>query len=298
MRSLSAVDLICVGDVMLDVHARFGHLARGGDVHGRVVVQPGGTSANTAVWGTWTGARTAVVASVGDDLIGELLTRSLAERGVDVGWVRRHAAPTGTLLVALEDGDRSMVADRGANATLVPADLPATLEAGAVLVSGYLLLQEPGHETALAALDRSQTGLLAVEAASWPLVEAFGPMRFYEETAAATAIFANDDEARVLTGLEGAEAARALGERYRVAVVKRGPHGAAVVIDGELHEGAADPVEEVDPTGAGDAFDGVLLAGLVAETPPAEALAAACHAGALVVACPPTWPQATRGTAP
>jgi sugar/nucleoside kinase (ribokinase family) len=288
------VDLICVGDVMLDVHARFGRLARGGDVHGRVMVQPGGTSANTAVWAAWTGAKAAVVASVGDDLMGELLTRSLTERGVDVEFVRRHGAPTGTMLIALEEDERSMVADRGANATLAAEDLPATLEAGAVLVSGYLLLQEPGHETALAALERARTDLLAVEAASWPLAEGFGPELFFDETATASVVFANDDEARVLTGLDGVEAARALGERYRVAAVKRGPEGAALVVDGVLHEGATTPVEEVDPTGAGDAFDGVLLASLVAGAAADVALEAACRAGTLVVGSRQTWPGSAR----
>jgi sugar/nucleoside kinase (ribokinase family) len=43
------MDLICVGDVMLDVRVDAGELARGGDVHGRVALQPGGTSANAAV---------------------------------------------------------------------------------------------------------------------------------------------------------------------------------------------------------------------------------------------------------
>jgi sugar/nucleoside kinase (ribokinase family) len=285
------VDLICIGDVMLDVHARFGQLARGGDVHGRVLVQPGGTSANTAVWGAWDGVRSAVVAAVGDDLLGELLTRSLNERGVHTGWVRRHAARTGTMLVALEEGERSMVADRGANATLTASDLPA-LEAGAVLVSGYLLLQEPGHDTALAALERARSPFLAVEAASWPLVEAFGADRYFEETSSATVVLANEDEARALTGLEGAEAARALGEHYRVAAVKRGADGAALVVDGALYEAAAEPADEVDPTGAGDAFDGVLLGRLVRDEEPQAALEAACRAGASVVASAQTWPEA------
>jgi sugar/nucleoside kinase (ribokinase family) len=283
------VDLICVGDVMLDVHARFGRLVRGGDVHGRVLVQPGGTSANTAVWAAHDGAETAVVGAVGDDILGELLVRSLAERGVHTGWIRRHPSPTGTMLIALEEDERSMVADRGANATLAPQDLPS-LEATAVLISGYLLLQEPGHDTALAVLDRARADLLAVEAASWPLVDAFGPERFFEETARAQVVLANEDEARSLTGVEGSDAARRLGERYRVAVVKLGPDGAALVVDGRLVTAAAEPAEEVDPTGAGDAFDGVLLARLAAGEDPQDALRAACHAGARVVASPQTWP--------
>jgi sugar/nucleoside kinase (ribokinase family) len=278
---------------MLDVHARFGPLTSGGDVHGRVTVQPGGTSANAAVWATWAGARSAVVAAVGQDLVGELLIRSLDERGVDVTGVVRHEAPSGAMLVAVETGTRSMVADRGANAALVPGDL-GELRAGAVLISGYLLLQQPGYETALAALAGCEAELVAVEAASWPLIDAFGAGRFFQDTSAASVILANDDEARSLVGRSGFDAARELGERYRIAAVKSGPAGAALVVEGALHQAGAEAVDEMDATGAGDAFDGVLLAGLARGDEPAEALAAACRAGGLVAASPHTWPDGPR----
>ena len=50
-------------------------------------------------------------------------------------------------------------------------------------------------------------------------------------------------------------------------------------------------IDEIDPTGAGDAFDGVLLAMLVRGAAPEDALARACHAGALVAASEQAWPQ-------
>ena len=62
------MDLVTVGDVMIDVRVEAPALAHGGDVHGRVRVQPGGSAANAAVWGAWCGAATAVYGSVGDDV--------------------------------------------------------------------------------------------------------------------------------------------------------------------------------------------------------------------------------------
>jgi sugar/nucleoside kinase (ribokinase family) len=284
------MDLICVGDVMLDVRADAGTLATGGDVHGRVLVRPGGTSANAAVWAAWGGASSAVVGAVGDDVAGELAIGALRERGVDTGGVVRRRAPTGVMLVLHEGGERSMVADRGANAMLDPPDLP-DLDAGAVLVSGYLLLQDPGTVTATAAFERATTPLLAVEAASWPLLESFGVKGFLETTARCDALFANEREAEVLTGLAGAEAAKALGDRFRIVAVKRGAAGAACSIDGDLYEIPPEPILETDPTGAGDAFDGVALAGLARGDPPQEVLVVASHAGALVASSTETWPQ-------
>jgi len=284
------MDLVCVGDVMLDVHVASGALARGGDVHGRVAIRPGGTSANAAVWAAWMGASSAVIAAVGDDLAGTLCLEAVAGRGVDVSGVVRRPSPTGVMVVMSEDGDRSMVADRGANAHLEAADVQG-IEAAAVLVSGYLFLQEPGHDVALAAIGSVHTPLLAVEAASWPLLEAFGVERFFDETGSCDAVLANEREARVLTGADGDDAARALGERYRFAAVKRAANGATLIADGRLVAADGEVVEEVEATGAGDAFDGVLLSSLALGRASEEAIARACHAGALGAASRATWPE-------
>ena len=136
-----------------------------------------------------------------------------------------------------------MVADRGANARLTPDHLPTSLDGGAVLVSGYLLLQEPTTPAGLAAVERAHATFVAVEASSWPLVEAFGADRFLSETtgAGANMLLANEREVEVLTGLSGTAAARALGERYRVACVKLGEKGAVMSFDGTLVEESAEP---------------------------------------------------------
>lgn len=183
-----------------------------------------------------------------------------------------------------------MVADRGANARLSVDDLPPSFEAGIVLVSGYLLLQPGGHDAAIAALERAHATHVGIDAASWPLVDAFGADRFFEETATASAVLANEREAYALTGLEGMSAAAALGERYAVAAVKRGARGAVLVVDGVPVRADAETILEADPTGAGDAFDAVLLVGLLRGHEPSVALQQACHAGALVASSGTGWP--------
>jgi sugar/nucleoside kinase (ribokinase family) len=61
--------------------------------------------------------------------------------------------------------------------------------------------------------------------------------------------------------------------------------------EGLVIRNATEAVRELDPTGAGDAFNGVLLANLVAGRSPGDALAAACRAGARVAASYETWPE-------
>jgi sugar/nucleoside kinase (ribokinase family) len=132
---------------------------------------------------------------------------------------------------------------------------------------------------------------VAVETATWPFVEAAGADRFHGLADGATAILANEREARSLTNLAPDAAAKALGERYRLACVKRGAEGAVMVLDGTEHRSVVEPVVEGDPTGAGDAFDGVLLATLARGSTPEEALAAACRVGTLVAGSGSAWPE-------
>lgn len=283
-------DLIVVGDVMADVTVSSGQLALGGDVQGEVRIRPGGAGANAAVWAASTGVRVALCGRVGQDLMGRLLRSALAARGVEAILGVDPLARTGAMLVVRQGGERSIVADRGANAELSPEDLPKRLAAEAVLVSGYLLFHPGSEPAAIAALARSDAPFVAVDAASWPLLEAYGRDRFFDATREATVLLANAKEAETLAMLPAIEAARSLAERYPIACVKLGSDGAVLASHGRLLSAGALPVEPVDATGAGDAFDGVLLAELARSTDLEGALDAACAAGARAAASSDTWP--------
>jgi sugar/nucleoside kinase (ribokinase family) len=285
------VDVVTVGDVMIDVRVQAEALEEGGDVHGRVLVRPGGSASNAAVWAVEAGATARVHGRVGSDVAGALLRDELIARGVEPALAMDPGADTGTMLVVHEPRERSMVADRGAGGRLSAEDLPATIEAGAVLVSGYTLLHEPTSDAARAALERARARFVAVDAASWPMLRSFGVDRFLDACAPATMLLANEREAESLTGRRGEDAADALGARFPVACVKLGETGAVMSWEGLVIRLSSDPVDEVDPTGAGDAFDGVLLASLVRGRSPGDALAAACRAGARVAASEETWPD-------
>jgi sugar/nucleoside kinase (ribokinase family) len=280
-------DLIVVGDVMVDVSVEAGRLATGGDVHGEVRLRPGGAGANAAVWAACHGARVRLYGRVGEDLPGRLLAEAVAARGVEGRLTVDPAARTGAMLVVHQAGERSMVADRGANATLSPDDLPDRLEAGAVLVSGYLLFHPGSEPAARAALERADAPLVAVDAASWPLLEAFGVERFLQATAGANVLLANEREAEVLSQ----DDRMLLEDRFARVCRKRGAEGAVLASRGKTLSARPDPVARpLDPTGAGDAFDGVLLAALVKGAGDEEALRRACDAGRAVVMNAETWP--------
>jgi ribokinase len=285
-------DLAVVGDVMLDVAVAAGELARGGDVHGEVRIRPGGTATNAAAWARSAGATVRVHGRIGDDVAGRIITEALRDRGIEPALTVDPGARTGSMLIVHQPGERSMVADRGANASLSAGDLPERLEAGAVLVSGYLLFHPDSEPAARAALQRAAADHIAVEAASWPLIRDYGPQAFLEATAPATMLLANAAEAEALTGIGDPEtAARQLGSSFDRVVIKDGSNGAVVrVPDGAVLRTTVNEVEEVDPTGAGDAFDGVLLAHLGRGVELTDALVQACTAGAAAASSADSWP--------
>ena len=253
---------VAVGDVMIDVTASgVGHAAR-------ISLAPGGSAVNAAIWAAVAGADATVVGRIGDDLGGRALRAALQERGVRSDFSVDPEAATGTFLVV----DGEIRADRGANASFSPDDLPAALEADVVLVSGYL----PGP-TVAKALERAEGTWLALAPA---VLDPLPP--------GANAILVDDVEARRITGSAPEEAARMLGERFRLACVTYGADGAVAVLDGRVETSRPEPVDNTSQVGAGDAFAAGLLVALARGAGLHDALDAGCGLGATVAAGVPS----------
>lgn len=291
-RGTETLDVVVVGDVMVDVIATMsGPLARGSDTPSRVTTTGGGSAANVATWLAHQGAPTAYVGRVGDDALGRESVTALTDAGVHA-WVSVDATSrTGTCVILVEPGgERSMLPDTGANATLLPADLPPTAfrPGGHLHLSGYTLLSTGSREAGLTALSLAAAAGMttSVDPSSAALLEAVGAARFLEWTRRVDVLLANTDEARVLTGTASPyEAAGALGENYREVVVKLGPDGALwqqgfITASAPAERG----VEVVDTTGAGDAFAAGFLAAWLMHPEPETALAAGNRLAARVVA--------------
>jgi ribokinase len=267
-------DLIAVGDVLLD--ASVPELSPGQRVHGRIELRPGGSAANVALAAASLHARAAIVGRVGTDPAGRLVTDGLAAAGVEPLLARDGEVGTGTFVAS----GSAIVADPGASLRLVLDDLPPVLEAAAVLVSGYTLLQAGPERAARAALERARTRFLAVDVASADLVAAYGVERFFDVTAAADVLLANAEEAQVLTGLAAEDAAAALATRYRIACVKLGRDGAVAASGGTVVRVTPEPLDDIPAIGAGDAFAAGFLLALVHDAGLEEAVGAGCTAAA------------------
>ncbi len=188
-------------------------------------------------------------------------------------------------------GQHSMLADRGANLSLEPDDVPAVPPGGHVHLSGYTLLDPGPRAAGLAALSAAVAAgcTVSVDPASTGPLGRYGVQRWLEDTASATVLLPNADEARLLTGCgDVADAARALAGRHSVVAVSLGADGAVWASGDALVHRPAHPTDVVDTTGAGDAFAAGLLAAWLAvpRADPADALDAGLSLAAAVVRRP------------
>ncbi|WP_128378782.1 ribokinase [Streptomyces cavernae] len=277
-------DLLVVGsanaDLVIGVERRpgAGETVLGSDL----AVHPGGKGANQAVAAARLGARTALLARVGDDAHGQLLLDSQRDAGVDTAGVLVGGAPTGVALITVDpSGDNSIVVSPGANGRLVPEDVraAASLLHASRVVSAQL---EVPLETVVEVVRNLPDGTRFV-------LNPSPPRSLPEEVlAACDPLIVNEHEARVivegdLTGSpeDWARALLALGPRS--VVVTLGAEGALVA----SAEGAARvpsvAVKAVDTTGAGDAFTAALAWRLGLGESLVDAAAFAARVGAAAV---------------
>ncbi|MGW2466139.1 ribokinase [Streptomyces bauhiniae] len=279
-------DLLVVGsanaDLVVGVERRpgAGETVLGGDL----AVHPGGKGANQAVAAARLGARTALLARVGDDGHGRLLRDSLRSAGVDTAAVLSGGAPTGVALITVDpSGDNSIVVSPGANARLTEGDVRAELLGAARVVSAQL---EIPLETVAAVVRALPEGTRFVLNPSPPR-----PLPG-EVLAACDPLVVNEHEARVLlgdseTGETGDDPAgwarRLLALGPRSVVVTLGAEGALVCDASGVRAVPSVAVAAVDTTGAGDAFTAALAWRLGAgeELPVAAAYAARVGAAAV-----------------
>ena len=285
--------VVVVGDVATDVVVVLaGEPAPSSDRPASIVTRGGGAAANVAAHLARLGLPVQLAGCVGDDPSGAGLAAELAAAGVRLALRTVPGVPTGTIVSLVEpDGQRSMLADRAANLELAVGDVPLPERGGHLYVSGYTLLDPRPRVAGLRALrDAAAAGCtVSVDPASTGPLARFGVDRWLADTAAATLLLPNADEARLLTGCRDAEdAASARAAHYPVVTVKLGPEGALWASGDVLVHRPAHPTTVVDTTGAGDAFAAGLLAAWLRspDLDPAAALDAGLALAADVVRRP------------
>ena len=220
--------------------------------------QPGGLASCSLVAAARLGARTRIIARIGDDALGEYIREDLQREGVDVSLLLEETGSESHVSVILVDeqtGDRSIVTRPPTGAPIDPTEITRADLAGAQVLFVDNITPATTQLTAWA----REAGMKVV----------LDPARPYDEIKPLLALvdvpIVPEHWARAWLPEQPPEAAaqRLFDMGAEIAVVTLGERGAAVCWDGGLRRFPAYAVDVVDTTGAGDAYHGAFMYALL-----------------------------------
>ncbi len=244
---------VVIGGANLDVKARSARpVVAGTSNPGRVVRSPGGVGRNVAENLARLGTPTLLVAAVGSDALGDELLAATAAAGVDVTFVRRVPAPTGTgtYVAVLDDAGELAVAvsDMAATESLTADDVRA---AGAVIARSELLVLDGNlpRDAFTAGWDlAAAAGVpVVIDPVSVPKAAALADL--LDGTRPLFAITPNLDELAVL-----GDGVDLVARGVQLVWVRCGAEGSRLVTTEGSTRLPSTEAEVVDVTGAGDAM--------------------------------------------
>jgi len=231
--------------------------------HMNIKIATGGSVANAINGIAGLDVECGFVGSIAQDDLGLLFKNDMLKRGIDVK-LKESAFPTGRAVGFVSPGgERTFATYLGAAVEMGPDDITPDLFVGYDLffIEGYLVFNQPLIMAAASAAKLA--GLtIALDLASYNVVEANLDILNELVDNYIDIVFANEEEAKSFTGLQPEEALENLARRCDIAVVKVGKEGAFVQQGTQKWNIPAFAATVVDTTGAGDYFAAGFLAGL------------------------------------
>jgi sugar/nucleoside kinase (ribokinase family) len=201
--------------------------------------------------------------TVGQDELGILFADEQKNQGIQPLLIQ-SVLPTGRAVGLVEpDGERTFATYLGAASELHPDDITSERLEGfdIFFIEGYLVYN---HSLIMAAASAAKSAGLtvALDLASYNVVEANRDILNELVKTYVDIVFANEEEAVAFTGLQPLEAVESLAGLCDIAIVKIGKEGAYIQqgFSRILVPAAGDLV--VDTTGAGDFFAAGFLSGV------------------------------------
>lgn len=225
----------------------------------------GGSAANTISGLAKMGVEAGFLGVVGDDYIGRFFEKEMNETGVVPMLVKSVTSPSGRVqAIVTKDSERTFATYLGASQELSKEHVtPEKLDGWDLFyVEGYLVSNPEMLNHALETAQKAGLNI-AIDLASYNVVSENREYLLDIVKNRANIVFANEEEARALTGMEPEQALDFIASMCDIAVVKIGKKG-ALAKHGDMTVRIA-PVEAnvIDTTGAGDMFAAGFLWGLV-----------------------------------
>lgn len=222
---------------------------------------PGGSGLNFAVKTTLNGLNTGLIAKIGKDHHGQMISHKLQQKGVDVSRVMKIDLPTGMSFISVDNhGKRSMYSYMGANEklNLSKDDFEYISSAEILHLSGTY------WEVAYAAAKHANTLSFAPGA----LLSTYGIDKLDPVLSKTEILFLNEKEVEILTGQDLDNGINFLIEYgIPLLVVTLGDRGSILFTKDEIFKCPAEKIKVVDTTGAGDAFAAGFISKLSSKKP-------------------------------
>ncbi|MBN2681127.1 MAG: adenosine kinase [Bacteroidales bacterium] len=223
----------------------------------------GGSAANTIHGIACMGAATGYIGSVGNDSYGEFFRKDMAAKNIEPKLFVSNTETGRAIALISPDSERTFATFLGAAVEMTPEALTDNLFAGYDILhtEGYLVFN---NSLILEALVKAKKNGLKVslDMASFNVVEA--NLDFLKTLIKdyVDIVFANEEEAKALTGMEPEQALDEISKFCEIAVVKIGAKG-SLIKSGD-YKVAVSAINAVckDTTGAGDLFASGFLYGL------------------------------------
>jgi sugar/nucleoside kinase (ribokinase family) len=227
------------------------------------ILAPGGSVANTVDGLAHLGATATFIGKVGNDELGRSYHDGLAKIGAKPILFNSTNATGVAMALVTPDSERTFGTYLGAAIELSPDDLSAELFNGydIAYIEGYLV-QNHDLVRKAASLAKSAGLTIALDLASYNVVES--NLDFLKEILKeyVDIIFANEEESKVFTGKSPREAVDELAGLCEIAVVKVGAQGSLICTGDELIEIGVTGTSCIDTTGAGDLYAAGFLYGI------------------------------------
>jgi sugar/nucleoside kinase (ribokinase family) len=224
----------------------------------------GDSAANTMSGLARLGAKSGFLTMMGNDEMGQFFTDEMTRTGVEM-LALKSDTPTGRVIAMVTpDGERTFATCLGASIELSPDDIKPELfdNWDIFYIEGYLVANPDMLRKAISTA--KDKGLkIAIDLASYNVVEESRDFLLELVNNYVDIVFANEQEALALTGMEPENALHYIAERCEIAVVKIGAKGAYIQRGNEIVTIPPMKADVVDTTGAGDMWAAGFLAGLV-----------------------------------
>ncbi|MGC9342252.1 MAG: adenosine kinase [Bacteroidales bacterium] len=224
----------------------------------------GGSAANTIHGLANLGIETAYIGKIGRDELGQFFLQDMEKSGISP-ILYQSVNDTGRVMALVSpDSERTMATYLGAAIELMEDDLSSGIFDGYnyLYIEGYLINNLALVKKSIQ-LGKEEGLRVCIDLASYNIVEQYKDALLNEVLPETDIIFANEEEAKALTGLEPKEALEKISELCDIAIAKTGSKGSLIKRGNEMVEVPAHKVESIDTTGAGDIYAAGFLYGQV-----------------------------------